>query len=252
MKALIIEDEYLNYQYLCDLMRKVRPDCELSEAVTSVENLYEALRHQKDFDIIFCDIRLDDGLCFDVLQDIEITTPIVFTTGYDDYAMKAFEVGGVDYLLKPISADKLKTAIERAMKMKRGAQDLSDLLQQFGAKPSQGKYATRLLVNVFDGSCVLNISDINHIAYEDLKVKAYLNDGSSLSLTDKTIDAIFARLNPAQFFRVNRQYIVNIECIERIHKWFHQKETIEMRVYKDLRISVSKEMVSALHEWIER
>lgn len=251
MKVLIIEDEYYSFENLSAYLLKLYPKAEIAQQITNIEQMHDALMNQDDYDIIFSDIRLDDGLCFEALKDVEITRPIIFTTAYDEYALKAFQTGGISYLLKPIEQDKLKKAIEKALQLNRGGQDMNELLQFYGIQKNDS-YATRLLVNSFDGSCIIQISNINHIAFEESKVMAYMNDGSHYILNDKTLDAVIFRLNPNEFFRANRQYIIHINAIKKIHTWFRQTEVVEMRGYEKIRINISKEKVSAFHNWIEQ
>lgn len=251
MKVLIIEDERYSFENLSAYLLKLYPKTEIAQQVTNLEQMYAALINQDDYDIIFSDIRLDDGLCFEVLKEIEITRPIIFTTAYDEYALKAFQAGGISYLLKPIEQEKLKNAIEKALQLNRGAQDMNELLQFYGVQKNNS-YASRLLVNSFDGSFIIQVSEINHITFEDSKVLAYMNDGSSHILNDKTLEAVILRLDPNLFFRANRQYIIHISAIKKIHRWFRQTEVVEMLNYEKKRISISKEKVSAFHNWIEQ
>lgn len=251
MKVLIIEDERYSFENLSAYLLKLYHKAEIVQQVTSIEQMHDALMNQDDYDIIFSDIRLDDGLCFEALKDVEITRPIIFTTAYDEYALKAFQVGGISYLLKPIEQDKLKKAIEKALQLNRGGQDINELLQFYGIQKNEG-YASRLLVNSFDGSSIIQVSDINHIVFEKSKVVAYMNDGSCHILNDKTLDAVILRLNPTDFFRANRQYIIRISAIKKIHTWFRQTEVVEMCGYEKIRISMSKEKVSVFHNLIER
>lgn len=251
MRALIIEDELYSYSNLSAYLLNLYPGIVIDTQVTNIEDMREALSHQENYDIIFSDIRLDDGLCFEALSDIDVSKPIIFTTAYDEYALKAFQAGGISYLLKPIEKIELKKAVEKALQLNRGGQDVSELLQCYGIH-KKGSYASRLLVNCFDGASIISTEDINHIAFEEGRVNAYMNDGTCYALNDKTLDAIMERLNPNRFFRANRQYIIQIKSIKKIHIWFRQTEVVEMWKYEKLRISVSKEKVSSFHDWIEQ
>lgn len=251
MRILIVEDESYNYKNLAASLLRVVPEAEIEGPVTDVVTLRKVLQRQGEYDMIFCDIRLDDGLCFDALSEVSVGPPLIFTTAYDEYALQAFRAGGISYLLKPIEPDELKQAVDKARQMKRGEQNISGLLELYGMQRA-GSYAQRILVNQFDGMQILPVDRISHIAFEAGRVVAYLTDGTSLPLADKTLDAILSRLDPASFFRANRQHIVRIDAIRRIHTWFRQTENIEMKGYADLRIKVSKEMVPAFHAWIER
>lgn len=251
MKVLIIEDEKLGFDNLRRGLKHIDSNVSIDGPVKNVVDMRTYMLCQQKYDVIFSDIKLEDGVCFEALSDVEVTTPMVFITAYDEYALKAFETGGISYLLKPIDQEQLGKAVERAMQMKRGCQNL-DLMMQYYAIPTNGQYAKRLLVNSYDGANILAVADINHIAFEEGKIVAYTNQGKVLTLSEKTLDSIATRLDPSLFFRANRQYIIHIGSIKKIHTWFRQTEVVEMQHYQDLRINISKEKVPEFHAWIEQ
>jgi len=250
MKVLIIEDEKFGFDNICRLLKETNAAVGIEGPVTSVRDMKLAMLYQENYDIIFSDIRLEDGLCFEALSDIELTTPLIFPTAYDEYALNAFQAGGISYLLKPIDGNRFQASVERALQMKRGCQNIDSLLQSYGALPS-GRFASRLVVKCFDGACVIPVSSINHIVFEDDKVIAYTNDCDHFILADRTLDTLSLRLDPQIFFRVNRRFIVHIDAISKIHVGHRHSESVELRVYDNLRISISKERVPSFHDWIE-
>lgn len=251
MKVLIIEDEKYGFDNLCRLLRQIDPEISIDGPVTNIVDINPFMLCQQNYDIIFADIKLEDGVCFEALSNVELITPIVFVTAYDEYALKAFQTGGICYLLKPIDKEELTNAIERSLQIKRGSQDIENLLQSYGIQRNNC-FASRLLVKSFNGASILPTSSINHIVFEEGKVNAYTNEGANFTLSEKTLDAVFMRLNPKHFFKANRQYIIHIDSINKIHTSFRQTENVEMKYYKNVRINISKERVPAFHQWIEQ
>lgn len=252
MKVLVIEDEKYGFENICRLLKQIEQDLEINGPVTNVVDMKNCMQQQNEYDIIFADIKLEDGLSFEALSDVsELTTPIVFVTAYDEYAIDAFKVGGIGYILKPIDKSELQLALKRALQMKRGCQNIDIVLQAYDL-PSKTQFASRLLVRDYDGISVLQVSTISHLTFIGGKVYAYTMNESQHILSARSLDTVFAQLNPKSFFRANRQYIINIDAIKKIHLGFRQTENIELKDYADLRINVSKERVFELHNWLEQ
>ncbi len=251
MKVLIVEDEIYNFNSLCKALTQIEPSIEIDGPVTNIEDMKTALQRQSDYTVIFSDIRLDDGLCFEAFERIEVTTPVIFTTAYDEYALEAFQNNGLAYLLKPIDTQDLAKALEKAKHIKLGSQDLAALLKQISMREEQS-YRSRFLIQDYDGAHILDVNDINHIAKDGEKTTAYLNDGSIQRLQYESLDEVASMLDPRLFFRANRQYIINIHSIQKIRSSFHQTQKIKLKGYPDLDISVSKDKVSKLRDWIEK
>ncbi|MDO5571218.1 MAG: LytTR family DNA-binding domain-containing protein [Bacteroidales bacterium] len=251
MKILLIEDEKYCFENLCCILKQIEPEVEIVGPVSNIVDMYDHLQRQEDYDIIFSDIKLEDGICFEAFADIpELKTPIIFLTAYDKYAIDAFKIGGLAYILKPIDKEELISGINRAYKMKLGTQNMDLILQSYGLA-SKKQYMSRLLVRNFDGLSVLPVEDISYIVFESGKNNVYTKNGSCFALMDRTLDSVYNRLNPGIFFRANRQYIVHIDAINKIHWSFRQTANLELKLFKNLRINLSKLKVSELQKWIE-
>lgn len=208
------------------------------------------MQHQADYDVIFTDIRLEDGLCFEAFAGVEVVVPLVFTTAYDEFALQAIKVGGVDYLLKPIDEVELQQALVRVKRIRGVSDELAAFLKRMTPKPAI-TYSSRLLVNCFDGSRVVRIVDISHFLFNERKTWGYLSDGTVCQLSDKSLDVLAERLDPATFFRANRQCIVNIDCIKHIHASFRQTGELELYHFPKLRIKISKEKLAQIRHIVE-
>ena len=250
MKILIIEDEERSFMRLRRLLLQIDGTFEIEGPVTSVDETAEALRGT--YDIIFADIRLDDGDVFEAFLQVQVRTPVIFTTAYNEYALDAFRSNGIAYLQKPIVPQELAEAVGKARKLvaaDQPPQDYSVLLASLGLKKQD--YREHFLVQNADGYTVLNVQDINHILTENGITRAFLHNGRSMAL-GLSLNDIEAQLDPTEFFRANRQYIIGIDSIERINFLFASKLSIRLKAYPNVEIVVSKEKSSLLKDWIDR
>ncbi len=254
MKILIIEDEERSFMRLRRLLQNIDETFEIEGPVTSVGEVTATLKTESgSYDIIFADIRLDDGDVFEAFLQVQPKVPIIFTTAYNEYALKAFRNNGIAYLQKPIIPQELSEAVNKARKLvtqnNASPQDYTTLLTSLGLKHQD--YREHFLVQNNDGYTVLNVHDINHIATENGITRAFLHNGRSVAL-NYTMGDIEAQLDPAKFFRASRQYIIGIDSIERIHFSYGYKLSIRLKSYPQMDIVVSKEKSAQLKEWIDR
>ena len=255
MRILIIEDEERSFMRLRRLLLSIDDTLEITGPVTSVSETAEILAHP--FDIIFADIRLDDGDVFEAFIETMPRVPVIFTTAYNEYALEAFKNNGIAYLQKPIVPNELEEAFAKAKKLitapETSAQniDYSGLMASLGLQPKKSSYREHFLVQTGDGYTVLNVADINHISTENGITRAFLYHGHSLTL-NLTLGELEAQLDPTKFFRANRQYIVGIDSIERINFLFSSKLSIKLKDYPQVDIVVSKEKAAQLKEWIDK
>lgn len=262
MKALIIEDEVLNYNDLCDMLSRAYPEMEISRQVSSLVEMERKMLCQHNYDVVYCDIRLEDGLCFSVLEQLEISVPIIFTTAYSEFALDAFDSNGIAYLLKPIKQEALIKATDKALaiseKRKRECEDadwsLSSSLQAFlsslkaQVQPSSVHY---LKARTIDGIYIIDVAEVSHFLLEDGQVNAMMNNGNKHKV-DYSLDMLMQKLDPMQFFRANRQYIVSRKAISRISTWDNRRLLIKLFKYPDEQIFVSRDNAGSLDKWIEK
>lgn len=276
MKILIIEDEERSFMRLKRLLQNIDETFEISGPVTSVSEAAEALSNadKENYGIIFADIRLEDGEVFDAFLQVAPNpqVPVIFTTAFNEYALDAFRSNGIAYILKPIVPQELEEAVEKTICLIKGAKenlqdnsatgtetnaptempmDYAGLFASLGLHQKQPVYREHFLVQNNDGYTVLNVQDINHIASENGITRAYLHNGRSMAVS-YSLNDIETQLNPAKFFRANRQYIIGIDSIERLNFHFNYKLSVRLKTYPDVTIIVSKEKTAQLKEWIDR
>lgn len=250
MKALIIEDEIYNFRSLQRQLQKLCPGIEVEDPVTSVADMREILSRPNDYDAIFCDIRLDDGLCFEALSHIDLAVPLIFTTAYDEFALQAFEAGGIAYLLKPIQDDALRKALSKVVRMEANKLLSEDLLEHYGLS-AFAQPASLLTVCKADGEKYVAAADFAYFFFDGNRVEGFFPDGTSEMLRYPTLDTLSKNLDTANFFRVNRQYVVNRSYIYMLHNSLRQTKELEMKDASRQRIKVSKAMVPKLRAWLE-
>lgn len=250
MRALIIEDEYYNFVALKRIIIQAYPRAEVEGPVTNLIDLERAMLDQELYDVIYCDIQLEDGECFSVLEHIDVTTPIVFTTAYNEYALKAFNANGIAYLLKPINKESLCKATDKALSLKQTSQNLSGVLG-FLKTDDHTSYLHYLKANAYDGSYIINVDDVACFNAKDKGSYAMMTDGTKHTIFH-SLDKLILRLDPTMFFRANRQFIVNRNGINRIQTFANRKLLIKIKGYDEVQVIVSKENAPYLNNWIEQ
>ena len=251
MKILILEDEQSNAMRLIRLLNDIDTTFVTEGPLTSTKEAVDFFQSGKTIDLILADIRLTDGLSFEALKYAPATVPIIFTTAYDEYAVQAFKFNSFDYLLKPLDADELEAAIDKATQAGKNYTN-ENLLQLFDSlQKNQFRYRERFLLPYRDGYKSVRVSDINHIETENKTVYLRLNNGTS-EVVNLSMDELEQQLNPNYFFRANRQYIINVEYILFIGNYFGGKLIVRLKGYSDTKITVSKEKAQRLKEWIDR
>ena len=246
MKVLIFEDERLNAERMEDLIKRYDTSIEILEVLDSVQQGVEWLKRNPAPELIFMDIRLSDGLSFEIFEKVNIDSSVIFTTAYDEYALKAFKVNSVDYLVKPIDFNELKTAIDKYRKIRMHVpfELMKSIINQIGEKFKQ-----RFLVKIGDQLKHLHTSDILYFIYEDGLAMAVTVNKSSLPV-DYSLDQLEQLLNPAEFFRINRQIIVRTDAIAKIHTYFNGRLKLELNPPAKEDVIVSREKVGKFKEWL--
>ena len=248
MKALIIEDEVMAAQALQKLLGEVSPETEVISVFESIEDTVEWLRENPMPDLMFMDIHLADGSSFAIFERVDITCPVIFTTAYDEYALKAFEVNSIDYLLKPISKEALERAMNKYHTLSEthiNSEQIERILSQLAGK---NKHKNYFLLPERDKLVPLAAKDIAY-AYIDAKaVKLVTFEHKNYYLTH-TLDDLLAKLDPQLFFRANRQFVVSRMAIKDVSIWFGNKLSINLNVEVPEKIIVSKARVAEFKHW---
>ncbi|MBR6437871.1 MAG: response regulator transcription factor [Bacteroidales bacterium] len=251
MKALVIEDEILAAQSLQKLITEVSPDTEVIATLQSIEESVAWFDENPMPDLVFMDIHLADGSSFAIFEKTQITCPIIFTTAYDEYALKAFEVSSIDYLLKPINRNDLERAMNKYKSLVRdngNSEALESFLRQIGINKS---YKSCFLVPERDKLIPLSTANIAYI-YIDIKtVKAIALD-EHVYYMNQTLDEIMNQLNPDDFFRANRQFIVSRKAVKDITIWIGNKLSLNLSVKVPEKIIISKAKVAEFKTWFSK
>lgn len=247
MRILIVEDETAAYENLMDLIMELDPEAEILANTESVSQTVRWLQSHPKPDLIFMDIHLSDGSAFSIFEHVEVESPIVFTTAYDQYAIDAFKVNSIDYLLKPIKPEELRRALDKFSRL--GNRDIIDYLSQLGQLAAPANYKERLLIPYKDKFMLIETKDIACFYATDKVSLLYLNDGSSYSYR-KSLDQIMQTLNPARFIRANKQFIVSRDSIKELTIWFDSRLLVNMKIELPERIYISKNRVSEFKNWI--
>lgn len=249
MRVLIIEDETAASENLIAMLQEIDSEIEVLQVLESVQQTVRWLSSHPAPDLIFMDIHLSDGSAFTLFQEMEVTVPIVFTTAYDQYALDAFTVNSVDYLLKPIKTSELTRALD---KFKRWTQsDVMDYLQRMmKMRPAgSGNYTTSLLVPVKDKLVPVSMDDVVCIYSTDRKTQIYLKSGQMM-LYSRSLDSIAGGLDPSKFFRANKQYIVARDCVKEIVVWFDSRLLVSMPIELPEPLFVSKNKAAEFKSWM--
>ena len=261
IKAAIIEDEIPAARLLRDTVLSFRPDWEVQLLPGNIEEAVEWFDQNPHPDILFLDIQLTDGNSFHFIEQAHPESMIVFTTAYDEYAVRAFTVNSIDYLLKPIHEERLLQAIERFENMTRKSihdfnheSQMLEILQQISAAQecsvsSQKKYRTRFLISGSEKLFTLQVSDIAYF-YSENKLTFAVTQKNREYLIDLPLDRLCEQLDPDLFFRTNRQTLVCIHAIQRIESYFLGKAVVHVQPpFKD-KIVVSKDKMASFKVWL--
>lgn len=248
MHILIIEDEKRNFNRLKRLLEEIDGTFRIDGPLASIVEAVEWLQAHPAPELIFADIRLSDGLSFDVLRRTAVPSPVIFTTAYDEYAIQAFKYNSFDYLLKPVKADELAAAMEkvrRASSPQTNGEEVRQLLEYM--RQSNYRYRERFLLPYRDGYISVQVKDISHIALDERNTLLCLNNGTSETVP-YSLDELESQLNPDVFFRANRQYLIHIDSILSINNWFNSRLKIRLKKYPDVEIIVSRERAAELKD----
>ena len=251
MNVLIVEDEKLAAKRLEQLLSECDKSIYVLAKIESVEETVKWLNNNPEPDLIFLDVQLEDDLSFVIFDQVHIKTPVIFTTAYDEYAIKAFKLNSIDYLLKPVNKEELRSALNKYQTWIHNYKpvDLKSLLDTISKSPSE--YKSRFIITA--GSRIKTIG-IEEIAY------FYSEEGITFLVTkqqaeypiDLSLEKLNEQINPDEFFRVNRQFIIHIHAIKNIHVYPKSRLRIELSPPPDREIFVSLDKVTTFKEWLDR
>ncbi|RWW92036.1 LytR/AlgR family response regulator transcription factor [Flavobacterium cerinum] len=250
MNVIIIEDEKPAARLLQRKLQKL--GVEAGVMLHSVEESIEWFQNNPHPELIFLDIQLSDGLSFEIFDTIAIDSAVIFTTAYDEYALRAFKLNSIDYLLKPIDEDDLELAIkkfrERLPKLPSHSLDF-DQIKRMLANPLEKSYKKRFTVKMGQHLKMINIEDAECFYSENKGTYIHTTDGRNY-LLECTLEQLETELDPAQFFRVSRKFIVCINAIKDIVVYTNSRLKVILPTYKEDEVIVSRERVNDFREWL--
>ena len=252
MRILIVEDEMLLAKHLQKLVKKLEPSATIAAITQGVAETVNWLNTNAETDLILMDIELSDGQSFDIFKQIEINIPIIFTTAYDEYALKAFKVNSIDYLLKPINEGELKAALEKFKTRQpagNGSHNIDTLLAEIKKLQHPLEYRSRFLVKQGQKMISIETTDIAYIFSEN-GFSFLRTHQNQKYIIDHTLDELEQALSPRQFFRANRQFILTNKCVTTIHAWFNQKLKVEVKPPIDEHVVISRDKANSFKEWM--
>lgn len=251
MEYLIIEDEYHAAKRLRSLITRIIPDSTCVAVLDSVEDSVAWFNNNDSPDLAFFDIQLADGLSFNIFKEVRIETPVIFTTAFDEYALKAFKTNSVDYLLKPIDDEELSSAIEKYKKFfgQSSAPLDETVINSLMRRLNTPDYVKRFLIK--QGTS-LSYVDVENVAY------FYSDDGLTFLVTtdrrkhniDHTLDQVEEVVNPSSFFRINRKFIVNVNAVSKISTYFNSRLKLKLNPSAPDEAVVSREKVKRFKSWL--
>ena len=247
MKVLIVEDETVAYENLAQMIRSCDPDIEIVANTEGVEQTVRWLQSNVHPDLIFMDIHLSDGSAFNIFELMEVDVPIIFTTAYDQYAIDAFKVNSVDYLLKPVKPEALAEALAKFRRFSQS--DVKMYLERLMEQRSEARYPERMLLRLKDKLIPIAVENVAFVYTADRTTQVYMNDGMCYT-SEKSMEQIASQLDPKQFMRVNKQFLLARDSVKEITIWFDNRLRVSLTVATPEDVYISKNKSSEFKAWL--
>ena len=247
MRILIVEDETAAYDNLVDILSIVDPGIQIVGNTESIRQTVRWLKTNPLPDLILMDIHLSDGSAFSIFNSVEIETPVIFVTAYDEYAIEAFKVNSIDYLLKPIKEEDIKRALEKFRRLTQ--HDILKYLSQLTNLIQVPKYADKILIPFRDKLQPVDLKEVSCFYTTEKKTRIFLKNGKSYPYSS-SLEQIETTLNPADFIRANKQFILSRSSVKNITIWFDSRLLITLDIEPPERIYVSKNRAAQFKAWI--
>jgi DNA-binding LytR/AlgR family response regulator len=251
-EVLIIEDEPQAAQRLETLIREQIPGVTVLAKIDSVKRSVQWLSEHEPPDLILMDIHLADGISFQIFEQCEVKAPVIFTTAYDEYALKAFKVNSIDYILKPVDKEELATALKKLASLTQGKRGTDDVLASISeaVRTLTRQYKTRFIVKVGEHLRAIEIGDIQYIYSTEKTTFAHTNDGRK-HILDFTLEQLEEMLDPRHFFRINRKYIITPGAIKDMVSYANSRLKLMLKGSEDNDIIVARERVQSFKVWLD-
>ncbi len=254
MNILVIEDETLAANRLKSLIAAFNPDFKVLETIDSVKGAIKWFLTNDMPDLVFLDIQLGDGLSFEIFEYCQVKCPIIFTTAYDQYAVQAFKVNSIDYLLKPFDKDDISKALKKLNNLKTSPHEL---LASQQPKINQAmellteRYKTRFIVKIGEHIHSIQVKDAAFFFSQEKATFIQLSEGKRY-IVDYTLEQITDLLNPSEFFRINRKYLIHINSMVDIVSYSNSRLKIKLKNSDDNDVIVSRDKVQDFKKWLDR
>lgn len=251
MKVYIIEDELPAANRLRKLLQHQYDEIDIVQTSDSVESAVRFMETKPAIDLIFMDIQLADGLSFDIFEQVHIKTPVIFTTAFDQYTLKAFKVNSIDYLLKPIDETELENALNKFHQFHEQKQpdSFSDKMMKLVQELNLVKYKERLLIKRGQQLSYLKTGNTAY-CFADGKLCYAVDFSGTKYLLENNLSQLEEQLQPSSFYRINRHLLVNIESVKKVHTWLGGRLKIDISPATDAETIVSRERVNGFKEWL--
>lgn len=248
MKVVIFEDEVHNAERLIRLLHQCNADIEVVAVIESVSKGLQWIKENQPADLMLMDIQLSDGNCFDFFAAASVKTPVIFTTAYDNFALQAFKVNSVDYLMKPIDVNELKNALVKYSQLRTvpaPTVDIARLADEFLKREN-----TRFIGRINSQLIYVKAKEIAFLQF--MKGITYATTQSNQKMPlDYSLDQVDRMLDKSSFFRINRQFIINVDSIKKINTYYNNRLILQLQPHVDTDVIISRERVADFKNWLE-
>ena len=250
MRVIIIEDEIPAANRLAKMLQSITDELEVVKKIDSVEAAVKFIGSAENIDLIFMDIQLADGLSFDIFQQTKVKAPVIFTTAFDQYTLKAFKVNSIDYLLKPIDEKELEQAVEKYRQLYSQKENgISEKILKMVQEMNTVRYKERLLIKRGQQLSYLKTESTAY-CYADGKLCYAVDFTNNKYMLESNLSQLEEQLQPNKFYRINRQLLVNIEAVSKVHTWLGGRLKLELLPSTSSDTVVSRERVNGFKEWL--
>lgn len=247
MNIVIIEDEQPNFDHLKNLINRLHPGCQIAGPLKSVHQVKDYLATNDNIDLIFADVRLQDGIVFDALDSLSLKASIIMVTAYGEYAVKAFKYNSIDYLMKPVIPSELEAAMQKALRLRQPIAEVASI----AGRQNDATYRRRFLIQSGNEYVTVKCRDISCLMLDAGILTLYTHSGKRHNI-DMTLDEIESQLDPDMFFRISRQCIINGDSVVSLRKLLPRRLEVTLDCLPKTSLSVSKERVSHFKTWLDR
>jgi DNA-binding LytR/AlgR family response regulator len=247
MKVLIVEDETVAYENLTDMLAEIDRSVEVLGNTESISQTVHWLQTNPLPDLLLMDIHLSDGPAFAIFKQVQVQTPVIFTTAYDEYAIEAFRVNSIDYLLKPVKTEELRRALAKFAQWNHT--DVIRYISQLSRLAPAPRYRDKLLVTVRDKLLPVDLKEVSCFYATERNTSIYMRNGSIYPYP-KPLEQITDSLNPADFIRANKQFVISRSGVKQITVWFNSRLLVSLDVATPERIYISKNKAAGFKAWL--